>query len=218
MHSKLLSLGLGVGLVALSTSSVLAAGGTVFNGRGSNAVAQVVWGTSDPVTSAGHYGGVYGDVESFGTIVGLWEEDTHASMCDPGTPGDPSDDYLAMSGTRRTGDGAGTVAIAPDLKSAAVTGVLTITTFAFDECAGTWAVVATETGVPVRLDLTATGQPSNDVSSFHDLLAGVYNSHQITNSISRAATGTAFLGGRPYAFDAGLISHNRWNYHESSRS
>src|SRR5450759_2169005 len=64
MHSKLLSLGLGVGLVALSTSSVLAAGGTVFNGRGSNAVAQVVWGTSDPVTGAGHYGGVYGDVES----------------------------------------------------------------------------------------------------------------------------------------------------------
>jgi hypothetical protein len=217
MHSKLLSLGLGVGLVALSTSSVLAAGGTVSNGSGSNAVAQVVWGTDDPATGAGHYGGISGDIEDWGTIVSLMEKDFHAVTCDNGTL-DPSDDYTGSAGTARTGIGSGTVTIAPNLQSAVVTGVLTIDTSVFDTCAGTEEVVNTETGVSIRLDLAATGQPSNDVSSFHDLLAGVYNSHQITSSISRAATGTAFLGGQPYAFDAGLISHNRWNYHESSRS
>lgn len=220
--------GLGVGLVIAlaSASTALAAapagsaggGAVAFNGHDANAIAQVVWGTSDPVTGAGRTGGMYGDVESFGTIVGLWETDGHAAICDAGTPADPSDDFLAMSGTGRSGDGQGTVAIASDLRSALVTGVMTITSYAFDECAGTWTVVATETGVPMRLDLVATGRPTTDSSSSHDLLPGVDNTHQITNGISRWATGTATLAGRPVAFDAGLLSRNRWSYHENVRS
>jgi hypothetical protein len=225
MRNKLFSIFAGLALVALSASSALAgtggggadlglhaarvSSGTVTNGRGSNTTAQVVWGTDDPATGAGHYGGIYGGIEDSGTIVGLWEQDFHAVTCDDGTTG--------SVGTSRIGDGSGTVTIAPNLQSAVVTGVLTIYTSVFDTCAGTEEVVATETGVPMRLDLAATGQPSNDVSSFHDLLAGVYNFHQSTHIISRQASGSALLDGKTYAFDAGLISGLRSNYHENSR-
>jgi hypothetical protein len=221
MRSKPLSIGIGLALVAVSATGVLAAGpasGTVFSGRGSNVIAQVVWGMSDPVTGEGRIGGLYGDIETFGTLVGLWEKDDHAITCDAGTPGDPSDDYSAMAGTGRSGDGPGTVSVAADLRSAVVTGVLTIESYAFDQCAGTWTVTATETGVPMRLDLVATGRPSSDASSFHDLVPGVSNSIQVTSGISRSATGTASLGGLSLAFDAGLISRNRWTYHEISHS
>jgi hypothetical protein len=231
MRTKLPGLGLCVGavMVLASATGVLAAGpgarssapdsmgGSVFNGRGANAVAQVVWGRSDPIAGVDHFGGVFGDIEDSGTLVGLWEKDDHVVTCDAGTPGDPSDDFQATQGTGRTGDGEGTVAIASDLRSAVVTGVITITTYAFDGCAGTWDVTATETGVPLRFELVATGQPSVDSSSSRELVPGVYNTHQLTIGVSRTATGTAALGGRPLAFDAGLISRNRWSYHESSR-
>lgn len=231
MRTKLPCLGLCVGavIVLAGATGVLAAGpgarssapdsmrGSVFNGRGSNAVAQVVWGRSDPIAGVDDFGGVYGDIEDSGTLVGLWEQDDHAVTCDAGTPDDRSDDFQATRGTGRTGDGAGTVTIAPDLRSAVVTGVITITTYAFDGCAGTWDVTATKRGVPLRFDLVATGQPSVDSSSSRELVPGVYNTHQLTNSVSRAATGTASLGGRSLAFDAGLISRTRWSYHESSR-
>jgi len=231
MRTKLPGLGLclGVAIFLAGATGALAAGpvagppalntvgASVFNGRGANAVAQVVWGTSDPVTGEGHFGGVYGDVEAFGTYVGLWENDDHVVTCEAGTPGDPSDDFQATRGTGRVGDGVGTVTIAPNLQSAVVTGDLTITSYAFDGCAGTWDVTATETGVPLRFGLVATGRPSNDSSFSRELLPGVYNTHQLTSGISRTATGTASLDGRQLAFDAGLISRNRWSYHESSR-
>jgi hypothetical protein len=72
---------------------------SVFNGRGANAVAQVVWGTSDPDTGVDHFGGVYGDIEAPGTYVGLWEKDDRVVTCDAGTPADPSDDCQATRGT-----------------------------------------------------------------------------------------------------------------------
>lgn len=191
--------------------------GTVGNSSGSNTVAQVVWSESyDPATDEGRFGGIYGDIEDWGTVVGLWESDSRLVECDNGTT-DPSDDFMGMATTWRSGDGPGTVTIAPNLKGAVVTGVLTITTATTDPCAGTYTIVATETDVAMRLDLVATDQPAPWADRYHERLAAVYNSHQILRSMSRSATGTALLGGRSYAFDSGLISRNSWNSHENAR-
>ena len=231
MRTKLPGLGLCVGAVVLlagATGAVAAdpvtrppaphsIGASVFNGHDANAVAQVVWGRSDPASGEDHFGGVYGDIETFGTFVGLWQDDEQVVTCDAGTPGDPSDDFQATRGSGRTGDGLGTVTIAPNLQSAVVTGDITITSYVFDWCAGTWDVTDVETAVPLRIDLVAAGAPTIDSSTSRELLPGVYNSHQLTNGISRTAVGTASLAGRPLAFEAGLISRNRWSYHESSR-
>lgn len=189
---------------------------SVSNSTGSNTTAQVVWGTGDE-TGAGHYGGIYGDIESWGTVVGLWEIDAVAVMCDSGTPADPSDDWQGLAGTMRNGDGVGSVKVAPSLGSASVVGVLTLTTVAFDQCTDDWDVLDTEEGVAVALDLAATSTPENWVDTYHDLLAGVYNAHGNMHSQSRYAFGTASLGGDPYAFDSGLISRNHWSDHWNER-
>ncbi len=198
----------------LAWSGVPGLAGTVVNSTGSNTTAQVVWGTGDE-TGAGHYGGIYGDIESWGTLVGLWELDAVAVTCDAGTP-DPSDDYQGMAGSMRNGDAEGSVTVAPDLGSAVVTGVLTITTVIFDDCAGTYEVTGTATDVPVELDLVAIGKKTSEGDMTHDLLAGVYNFHMNMCSGSREAAGTALLGGEPYPYDSGLISRNRWSTHENS--
>jgi hypothetical protein len=186
--------------------------GQVSNSTGSNTTAQVVWGTGDE-TGAGHYGGIYGDVESWGTVVGLWENDVVAVMCDNGTPADPSDDWQGTAGTMRFGDGAGSVTIARNLGLASVVGTMTISTIAYDACTDYWELLNTEEGVEVALDLVATSIPENWVDTYHELLAGSYNSHGNMHSQSRYAVGTASLGGEPYVFDSGLISHNHWSDH-----
>ena len=188
---------------------------SVTNSSGSNMTAQVAWGTGDE-TGAGHYGGIYGDMESGGTIVGLFEQDAIVVTCDNGTPGDLTDDFMGYVGTFRDGQGAGSVTIASNLQSASVTGLLALTTVQVNYCTGQFDVISTETDVPVVLELVAISQPMPSVDTYHELLASVYNMHQNIHVMSRYATGTAMLGGEPYAFDSGLISHNHWTDHQNS--
>ena len=185
--------------------------GTVSNTTGSNSTAQVAWGTSDDA-GAGRYGGLFGDIESAGTMVGLWENDAIAVTCDGGTPADPSDDWQGLAGTMRNGWGDGMVTIAPNLARASVSGVLTIETTVYNMCAGDY-VTTVETDVPMALELVAVTKAESSVSRVHELLANQYNFHQNMHTQARYAAGTAFLGGAPYAFDSGLISHNHWTDH-----
>ena len=210
MRRLLLLLAIGA---SLSIAAAPALAGTVMNSRGSNVIAQVVWGTGDE-NGGGRYGGIYGDIESWGTTVGVWEQDAQVITCDNGTPDDPTDDFMGYVGRMRNGDGEGAVTVAKDLKTARVAGVLTITTVNVDYCAGNYGeVILVETDVPVLLELVAISgtMPSVDVN--HQRLVGVYNSHQILRMVSRYATGTAMLGGAPYHFDSGLISRNSWADH-----
>jgi hypothetical protein len=202
-------------IAGLSIATTPALAGTVTNSRGSNVTAQVVWGTGDE-DGGGRFGGIYGDIESWGTVVGLWEQDAQVVPCDNGTPDDPDDDFMGYAGTFRNGDGEGTVTISANLQSARVTGVLTITTMSVDYCAGNYGdVILVEESVPVLLELAAISKPMPSVSVYHERLASVYNSHQNVHGLSRYATGTAKLGGQDYAFDSGLISHNHWTDHSN---
>ncbi len=200
---------LAAGFSFSATGAVVTRAGSVTNNHGSNAVAQVVWSESyDPITDVGHYGGLYGDVEEWGTILGLWEVDDQAITCADGSAG--------KSSTWTNGDGPGQVTIAPDLSRAAVSGVLTITTSTYDSCTDTYQTVATITGVTMRLELVATTRLSKDLWKFHDLVPGEYNFKSTARTKSRDATGTALLGGEPYDYDAGLISSNSWREHTGS--
>jgi len=200
-------------IAGLSIAATPALAGTVTNSRGSNVVAQVVWGTGDE-NGGGHFGGIYGDIESWGAVVGLWEQDAQVVTCDNGTPGDPTDDFMGYVGMLRHGDGEGAVTVAANLQSARVTGVLTITTMNVDYCAGIYDdVILVEEDVPVLLELVATSKPMPSVDVYHERLASVYNFHQNTHMRSRYATGTAKLDGQDYAFDSGLISRNHWTDH-----
>jgi len=205
-------------VVALAWVALAAPGmaGSVSNNSGSNMTAQVVWGIGDE-NGGGHFGGIYGDIESSGTMIGLWEQDAQVVPCDNGTPGDPSDDFMGYIGTMTNGDGTGSVTISPNLQAARVTGVLTITTMEVDYCAGNYGVVvATREEVPVSLELRSTGNPMPWVDVFSDRLAHIYNMHQNIHGMSRYAAGTAMLGGQPYPFDSGLISNNHWTDHYNS--
>ncbi len=189
--------------------------GTVTNSSGSNMTAQVVWGTGDE-NGGGRYGGIYGDIENSGTIIGLWEQDAQVVPCTNGTPDDPTDDFTGYVGTMRNGHGEGAVAVAANLRDARVTGTLTITTVKVDYCAGNYGeVTLLETDVPVLLELVAISGPMPSVDVNHDRLASVYNFHQNIHMMSRYATGTAMLGGAQYRFDSGLISHNHWTDHHN---
>ena len=156
----------------------------------------------------GRFGGIAGDIEDQGTIVTLWDVDNHAITCADGTPG--------IAATWRDGFGPGTVTTAPNLGSAVVTGVLTITTVTYDDCTNIYTQVSEETGVTVRLDLVATTRASTEPWKYHDLVRGEYNAHGNARSTSREATGTALLGGLPYHYDSGLISRNSWSDHYNS--
>lgn len=199
-------------IAGLSIVATPALAGTVTNSSGSNMTAQVVWGTGDE-NGGGRYGGIYGDIESWGTTIGLWEQDAQVIACNNGTPDDPTDDFMGYVGTMRNGDGEGAVTVAANLKTARVAGVLTITTAEVDYCAGTYLVTSVEENVPVLLELVATSGPMPSVDVNHERLASVYNFHQNIHMMSRYATGTAMLGGAPYHFDSGLISHNYWTDH-----
>jgi len=189
----------------------------VTNSSGSNMTAQVVWGTGDE-NGGGHFGGIYGDIETSGTSVGLWEQDAQVVSCDNGTPGDLTDDFLGYVGTFRDGSGDGSVTIAPNLQTARLTGVLTLTTVNVDYCAGNYGeVISVETDVPVLLELVATSGPMPSFDTYHERLASVYNMHQNIHMMSRYATGTALLGGSPYEFDSGLISRNHWTDHSNTQ-
>jgi hypothetical protein len=200
-------------VAGLSIAATPALAGSVSNSSGSNETAQVVWGTGDE-NGGGHYGGIYGDIESRGTYVGLWEQDAQVVPCDNGTPDNPDDDFMGYVGMLRNGDGEGEVTIAANLRTARVTGVLTITTVNVDYCAGIYDdVILVEENVPVLLELVATSKPMPSVDVYHERLASVYNYHQNNHMMSRYAAGTALLGGAPYQFDSGLISHNHWTDH-----
>jgi hypothetical protein len=202
-------------LAGVSIVADPALAGTVTNSTGSNMTAQVVWGTGDE-SGGGHYGGIYGDIESWGTIVGLWEQDAQVVTCDNGTPADPDDDFMGYVGTLRFGEGGGDVSVAANLGTARVTGVLTITTVNVDYCAGIFDdVILVEADVPVLLELVATSRPMPSVNVYHERVASVYNYHQNSHMMSRYATGTALLGGAPFAFDSALISHNHWTDHSN---
>jgi hypothetical protein len=112
----------------------------------------------------------------------------------------------------RNGLGEGTVTIAPNLARASVSGVLRIETTVFDTCTNTY-VTTSESGVPMTLELVAISSADSSLSKMHELLASQYNYHQNMHMQTRYAAGTAFLGGQPYAFDSGLISHNHWTDH-----
>ena len=200
-------------VASLSIAAAPALAGTVMNSRGSNVTAQVVWGTGDE-SGGGRYGGIYGDIESWGTTVGLWEQDAEVIPCNNGTPDDPTDDFMGYVGTMRNGDGEGAVTVAANLKTARVASVLTITTVNVDYCAGNYGeVILVETDVPVLLELVAISGPMPSVDVNHERLASVYNSHQNIHMMSRYATGTAMLGDAPYHFDSGLVSRNHWTDH-----
>jgi hypothetical protein len=201
---------------ALVSGSALA--GYVENHRGSNLVAQVVWGTGDPETGIGTFGGIAAVVEEYGTSIFLWEDIATPITCDAGTPEDPTDDYQALSHTFRTGEGPATVVIARNLGSAVAEGtLLEASTWQVDDCTGEQTLIASEQDVPVSLSLVATGRPEPWADQFHDKLAGELNVVEITRSMSRAADGTVSLAGEPQAFDAGLISRNSWNGHFGAR-
>lgn len=203
-------------LTALISGSALA--GYVENHRGSNLVAQVVWGAGDPDTGIGTFGGIAAVIDEYGSSIFLWEDSTTPITCDAGTPGDPSDDYPAMRHTMRMGEGPATVSVASNLRSASAEGtLLEVATWQSDDCTGEGILIASEQDVPVSLSLVATGQPEPWVDRFHERLAGELNMVEITRSMSRAADGTVTLGGAPYAFDAGLVSRNHWNGHMDAR-
>jgi hypothetical protein len=194
-------------LLAVTPAASLAQ--SVSNSHGSNIVAQVVWSESyDVTTDIGRFGGIAGDIEDQGAIVSLWDVDNRAISCADGTQG--------IAATYRDGDGPGTVTIASNLGSAVVAGVLTITTATYDYCTNTYTKVSEETGVTVRLELVATTKAAAEPWKYHDLVRGEYNAHGNVRSTSREATGTALLGGLPYHYDFGLISHNTWSDHYNS--
>jgi len=206
---RLLAGAVGTTLMVLVVTPAASLATTVSNSHTSNTVGQVVWSDSyDPVTDIGRYGGIAGDIEAWGSIVTLWEADNRAITCADGTPG--------IAATWRNGDGPGTVTISKNLGTAVVAGVLTITTSTFDYCTNSYAWLSDETDVTVRLDLGATTKASSDVWKYQDLVPGEYNFHGLGRSTSREATGTALLGGQPYHYDAGLISHNTMSDHQNS--
>lgn len=168
-------------------------------------VAQLVWGEGDPASPTQSWGNLAAFGQGDSTMI--WFNDTQVQMltCDAGTP-DPTDDYEGYRGTARVGDGVGTSTVARDLRSASASGVITIYTIAFDDCAGVWDVVDVEEDVAVSFDIRASGRSEHWVDVYRERAPGEYDARQVSRMRGYHASGSAALGGVPLDFADALIA------------
>ena len=177
-------------------------------------VAQVVWGTPDPESPQQAWGILAAYRQGSTTAVSYQDVEGTVAPCDNGTP-EPEDDYLAMTGTVRTGDGlASASSFARNLRKAMAAGTVTIHTVAFDECARTWDVIAVDEDVPVALDLAGVGRAEHSVDVYRESVSGEFRVRELSRMRGYHAVGTATLDGVAIefadAFVARFTSHTQW--------
>lgn len=198
-------------IVAAAVSMTLASAAPALAGdlsmsKSDTVVAQVVWDTGDPEAAHQTWGILAAHRQGSATGISYQDVDMAVSPCDNGTP-EPDDDFEAVAGTARTGEGmASSASIAKNLRGATVSGVMTIYTVAFDECAGTWDVLAVDEDVAVAVDLVAVGRGERWVSVYRESVPGEYTMRELSRMRGYRAAGTATVGGIAIDFEDALIA------------
>ena len=210
IHHRPSAIGIILG-IALSLILVLpAAAREISHGTHRSAVAQVVWGDSDPATGAGTWGilAAYDQDD----LSGISYTEQTATLVDCGG-------YHGLVGTFRSGEAFGAVAVdvAPNLSAGRASGLMTIITGTFDECTWEWVVTSVEEDVAVSLDLVATGGRENTIDRYVEQLPDEYRAMSVTRMQIRPAAGSASIGGEPLAFDAAAISKHSSSFHFHGR-
>lgn len=173
-------------------------------------VAQVVWGSSDPVTGEGTWG-----------ILAAYQQDSFSgiSYTEQTTSFVDCGGYEGLAGTFRFGESLDqfTIDIPPNLSTARASGVMTIVSGTFDECTWEWVVTSVEEDVAVSLDLVATGGRENSIDRYVEQLPDEYRAMHVSRMQVRAAAGSASIGDEPLAFDAAAISKHSSSFHFHGR-
>ena len=200
--------------IAASSGSAAVHAAEVSNSRGSSVAAQAVWGSGDPETGIGDWGGIGVIVQDGDAQLFLWEEETVLVSCGGDTT-DPADDYEGRSSTFRSGYGAATdVSIDRSLRRAVASGAMTVESGTYDACTQVWTLTGVEPGVAVELDLVATGQPDVWSDRYVEHIPAEYRFQQQFRHFGYAADGTVTLGGDAVPFEHAMISRFSWNGHE----
>ena len=187
-------------LLALTVAAPASAGANTYNGSGSALTAQGFW--SSDAGGAWTYGSLYAwqATGSASTYLDFFEEGGQYVDC---TPDDDTDEFYGFQGQYRYGYGEGTLTMGQGLSQAHASGVLEIGTVTVDDCVGlydeSWA-----SGVPVSLDLVATGPKVMERGTSSFKIPGEYNGHSSYSTTSRSAAGTASIDGSEIAVEGGI--------------
>lgn len=201
------------GLLAVMSATALsvlivfpAAGRVVVNGGDQSLVAQVVWGNVDPETGAGTWGILVAVDQAQFDGVSLMEQNTSVVDCGG---------WSALSGTFRVGDSfePSHLAIARNLGSGSATATMTIYSGTFDGCTDGFEITSVDEDVAVSIDLVATGVADNTVDRYFEDFPDEFRVLQTNRMLTRAADGTATIGGTPLTFDAAQLSKHSANFH-----
>jgi len=198
-------------LLVLAIAAPASAGANTYNASGSALTAQASW--SSDAGGAWTFGSLYAwqATGSSSTYLELFEESGEYVDC---TPADDTDEFYGFQGQYRYGYGEGTLTMGQGLSQAHASGVLEIGTVTVDDCVGqydeSWAG-----GVPVSLDLVATGPKVMERGTSSFKIPGEYNGHSSYSTTSRIAAGTATIDGSGIAVEGG-IGKISWRDHGNS--
>jgi hypothetical protein len=187
-------------LLVLAVAAPASAGANTYNSSGSALTAQGYW--SSEAEGGWTFGSLYAwqETGSTSTYLDFFEESGEYVDC---TPADDTDEFYGFQGQYRYGYGEGTLTMAQGLSQAHASGVLEIGTVTVDDCAGqydeSWA-----SGVPVSLDLVATGPKVMERGTSSFKIPGDYNGHSSYSTTSRIAAGTASIDGSEIAVEGGI--------------
>lgn len=159
-------------------------------------------------------GYVYGWQQKNGDgYVALFEMSGTVVQCEGESTPRESDDVFGFVGSYLYGEGTGSVTTGTRYATGSLTGTVESYRDDYDECVGT--VATTYAGpLPVSVDLAATGPvaTSRGRDDFH--VPSQFNDRYRFSFTSRAAAGTATVGGATAAAD-GLIGKTVWSYHSN---
>lgn len=196
-------------LLVLAVAAPASAGPNTYNSSGSAVTAQGSW--SSEAGGAWTYGSLYAwqETGSASTYLDFFEESGEYVDC---TPADDTDEFYGFQGQYRYGYGEGTLTMGKGLSQAHASGVLEIGTATVDDCIGlfdeSWAG-----GVPVSLDLVATGPKTMERGTSSFKIPSEHNSHSSYSTTFRAAAGSATIGDGPDFAVEGGIGKVSWRDH-----
>ena len=187
-------------LLLLAVAAPASAGANTYNASGSALTAQGYWSSKSDEGWA--FGSLYAWQESgsTSTYLDFFEESGQYVDC---TPTDETDESYGFQGRYRYGYGDGTLTMGKGMSQAQASGVLEIGTVTVDDCAGiydeSWA-----SGVPVSLDLVATGSKIMERGTWSFKIPSEFNSHSSYSTTYRSAAGTTTIDGTEIAVDGGI--------------
>jgi hypothetical protein len=188
-------------LLVLAVAAPASAGANTYNSSGSALTAQGSWfsDAGGAWTSGSLY--AWQETGSSSTYLEFFEETGQYVDC---TPADDTDEFYGFQGQYRYGYGEGTLTMGQGLSQAHASGVLDIGSVTVDDCVGlydeSWAG-----GVPVSLDLVATGPKTMERGTSSFKVPSEYNGHSSYSTTFRAAAGSATIGDEPdFAVDGGI--------------